>query len=72
MRGGEGTSGKSGSSPNLCNSGLFRTDQRRHSLSRASAVVVDSGTVVAVITVGKGVVPNVGAKVVKTVDILLL
>ena len=73
MSGGEGTSGKSGSSPNLCNSGLFSTDQRRHSLSRASAVVVDvdRGTAVVVVA-GKIVVPNTGDVAVIAVGILLL
>ena len=50
MRGGDGTSGKSGSSPNLCNSGLLRTDQSKQSLSKASIdVVVEAAVVVTVV-----------------------
>ncbi len=48
MRGGEGTSGKSGSSPNLCSSGLLRTDHNKQSLSRASTEVVVEAVAVVV------------------------
>ena len=53
MRGGLGTSGKSGSSPKRWSSGLFSTDQRRQSLSRASTDVVEGA---AAVDVGNGVV----------------
>jgi hypothetical protein len=66
MSGALGTSGKSGSSPNRCSSGLFSTDHKRQSLSKASTVVVDveNGVVGRVVNVVVVVVVAVGGLIV--------